>query len=203
MDLWQAEHPERLQQRTVHVLVATQVLGGAAIGVGAAVSPLLAKEILGGDDTFAGLAFAALTFGSALAAVPLSRLMSRRGRRPGLVRGYLTATAGAARLCVPEPGTSIASLPPNPGLQQGWPAMLELHRSPRRQLAGDLVDARTVFTFPVVLGGGKKPRADTLAGSRAPSTGVTIGHYERAGKVQIGDTALESPANVRLPAKSA
>jgi hypothetical protein len=57
---------------------------------------LLAKEILGGDDTLAGLAFAALIFGSALAAVPLSRLMSRRGRRPGLVRGYLTAATGAA-----------------------------------------------------------------------------------------------------------
>jgi hypothetical protein len=28
------------------------------------VSPVLAKEILGGDDTFAGVAFAALTFGS-------------------------------------------------------------------------------------------------------------------------------------------
>jgi hypothetical protein len=42
------EHPdpERVQQRTVRVLVAAQVLGGAAIGVGAAVSPLLAKEIL-------------------------------------------------------------------------------------------------------------------------------------------------------------
>jgi MFS family permease len=90
------EHPdpERVQQRTVRVLVAAQVLGGAAIGVGAAVSPLLAKEILG-DDTFAGVAFAALTFGSALAAVPLSRVMSRRGRRPGLVRGYVMATAGA------------------------------------------------------------------------------------------------------------
>jgi MFS family permease len=92
-----AEHPDpdRVQQRTVRVLVAAQVLGGAAIGAGAAVSPLLAKEILGGDDTFAGLAFAALTFGSALAAVPLSRLMSRRGRRPGLVRGYITAAIGA------------------------------------------------------------------------------------------------------------
>jgi MFS family permease len=99
---WQAEHPdpERLQQRTVRVLVAAQILGGAAIGVGAAVSPLLAKEILGGDDTFAGLAFAALTFGSALAAVPLSRLMSRRGRRPGLVRGYITATTGAGAAIV-------------------------------------------------------------------------------------------------------
>jgi hypothetical protein len=43
--------PERFQQRTVRVLVAAQVLGGAAIGVGAAVSPLLAEEILG-DDTW-------------------------------------------------------------------------------------------------------------------------------------------------------
>ena len=84
-----AEHPDRhgLQRRTLRVLVAAQILGGAAIGVGAAVSPLLAKEILGGDDTLAGLAFAALILGSALAAVPLSRLMSRRGRRPGLVAG--------------------------------------------------------------------------------------------------------------------
>lgn len=91
-----SEHPDPgLQQRTVRVLVAAQVLGGAAIGAGAAVSPLLAKETLGGDGTLAGLAFASLIFGSALAAVPLSRLMARRGRRPGLVRGYLIAMTGA------------------------------------------------------------------------------------------------------------
>lgn len=85
-----------IQRRTVRVLVAAQILGGAAIGVGAAVSPLLAKEILDGDGTFAGLAFAALTFGAAVAAIPLSRSMSRRGRRPGLVRGYGAAAVGAA-----------------------------------------------------------------------------------------------------------
>jgi hypothetical protein len=34
------------------------------LGVGGAVSPLLAKEILHGDATIAGLAFAALTFGA-------------------------------------------------------------------------------------------------------------------------------------------
>lgn len=63
---------------------------------GPSVSPLLAKEILDGDGTFAGLAFASLTLGAAVAAIPLSRLMARRGRRPGLVRGYLMATSGAA-----------------------------------------------------------------------------------------------------------
>jgi MFS family permease len=85
----------QLQRRTLRVLVAAQVLGGAAIGVGAAVSPLLAKDILG-DGTFAGLAFAALTFGAAIGAIPLSRTMSRLGRRPGLVRGYALAAGGAA-----------------------------------------------------------------------------------------------------------
>jgi MFS family permease len=89
-----------LQRRTMRVLVSAQVLGGLAIGVGASVSPLLAKEILDGDGTFAGLAFASLTLGAAVAAIPLSRLMARRGRRPGLVRGYVMATSGAATAVV-------------------------------------------------------------------------------------------------------
>jgi MFS family permease len=85
----------RLQRRTLRVLVGAQVLGGAATGAGAAVSPLLAKEILG-DGTFAGLAFAALSVGGALSALPLSRMMARHGRRPGLLGGYAVASAGAA-----------------------------------------------------------------------------------------------------------
>jgi MFS family permease len=89
----------RLQRRTLRVLVGAQVLGGAATGAGAAVSPLLAKEILG-DGTFAGLAFAAATFGGALSAIPLSRTMARHGRRPGLVGGYALASVGAAAAVV-------------------------------------------------------------------------------------------------------
>ena len=50
-----------VQRRTLRVLICAQVLGGLAIGVGASVSPLLAKEILDGDGTFAGVAFASLT----------------------------------------------------------------------------------------------------------------------------------------------
>jgi hypothetical protein len=44
----------------------------------------------------------------------------------------------------------------------------------------------TVFTIPVVLGGGKKlfadgsaPRAYKLTRSRVSNTGIMIGHYER------------------------
>jgi dihydrofolate reductase len=68
-------------------------------------------------------------------------------------------------------------------------------------LADDLVDAMTVFTFPVVLGGGKKlfadgsaPRAYKLTRSRVSGTGVMIGHYERDGEIKIADAAPNSPS---------
>ena len=63
-------------------------------------------------------------------------------------------------------------------------------------LANDLVDAMSIFTYPVVLGSGKKlfadgaaPRAYTLTRSRVSGSGVMIGHYERAGEIKLGDTA--------------
>ena len=69
-------------------------------------------------------------------------------------------------------------------------------------LASDLVDAMSIFTVPVVLGGGKKLFADgsaphryELTRSRVSATGLMIAHYERAGEIQIGDTALDSPSD--------
>jgi len=69
-------------------------------------------------------------------------------------------------------------------------------------LANDLVDAMSIFTVPVVLGGGKKlfadgsvPHSYKLTRSRVSSTGLVIGHYERAGEVRIGDTAFDSPSD--------
>src|SRR6266852_899172 len=68
-------------------------------------------------------------------------------------------------------------------------------------LANDLVDAMSIFTVPVVLGGGKKlfadgsaPHSFKLTSSRVSSTGVLIGHYERDGEIKIGDTVLDSPS---------
>jgi dihydrofolate reductase len=69
-------------------------------------------------------------------------------------------------------------------------------------LANDLVDAMTIFTVPAVLGGGKRlfadgsaPHSYSLRRSRVSSTGVMIAHYERAGDIRIGDTALDSPSD--------
>jgi dihydrofolate reductase len=68
-------------------------------------------------------------------------------------------------------------------------------------LANDLVDAMSILTFPLVLGGGKKlfadgsaPHSFKLTRSRISSTGILIGHYERSGEIKIGDTAQDSPS---------
>jgi dihydrofolate reductase len=67
-------------------------------------------------------------------------------------------------------------------------------------LANDLVDAMSLFTVPVVLGGGKKlfvdgsaPHSFKLTRFRVSPNGVIVGHYEREGEVKIDDT-LYSPS---------
>jgi dihydrofolate reductase len=69
-------------------------------------------------------------------------------------------------------------------------------------LANDLVDAMSIFTIPVVLGGGKKlfadgstPHSYKLTKSRVSSMGLMIAHYERDGEIKIGDTAVDSPSD--------
>jgi dihydrofolate reductase len=68
-------------------------------------------------------------------------------------------------------------------------------------LANDLVDAMSIFTLPVVLGGGKKlfadgsaPHSFKLTNSRVCPSGMIVGHYEREGAVKTDDTRLESPS---------
>src|SRR5436189_2229131 len=68
-------------------------------------------------------------------------------------------------------------------------------------LANDLVDAMSIFTVPVVLGGGKKLFADgsaahsfKLTGSRVSPNGLIVGHYEREGEIKIGSAMLDSPS---------
>src|SRR5206468_2436495 len=68
-------------------------------------------------------------------------------------------------------------------------------------LANDLVDAMSIFTVPVILGGGKKlfadgsaPHSFRLTSSRVSSSGVLIGHYERDDGIRIDETAPGSPS---------
>jgi MFS family permease len=87
-----------LQRRTVGVLVGSQALGGLGNTVGITVAALLAEEV-SGSEALAGLVQTMQVLGAALASYLLSRLMGARGRRPGLVAGYLVGSAGAA-VCV-------------------------------------------------------------------------------------------------------
>jgi dihydrofolate reductase len=68
-------------------------------------------------------------------------------------------------------------------------------------LANDLVDALSIFTVPVVLGGGKKlfadgsaPHSFTLTRSRVSPNGLIVGHYEREDEIEIGDATLDAPS---------
>jgi dihydrofolate reductase len=67
-------------------------------------------------------------------------------------------------------------------------------------LANDLIDEISMFTFPIVLGHGKKlfgegakPAAFRLLDSKVSTTGVTIARYQRAGPVVPGDYAMDPP----------
>ncbi|MEX2126862.1 MAG: dihydrofolate reductase family protein [Xanthobacteraceae bacterium] len=67
-------------------------------------------------------------------------------------------------------------------------------------LTHDLIDEIWTFTFPIVLGRGKKlygagatPAAFQLAESKVSPNGIVIARYARAGAVQSGDYAMDPP----------
>jgi dihydrofolate reductase len=72
-------------------------------------------------------------------------------------------------------------------------------------LADDLIDEIRLFTFPVVLGNGKKlfgngarPAAFRLVDSRVTTAGVMIARYQRAGAVPTGDFAMDPPTSAEV-----
>ncbi|GAB3997153.1 MFS transporter [Nocardioides marmoraquaticus] len=88
-----------LQRRTLRVVVASQVLGGAGLAAGITVGALLAADLLGSPGA-AGLPIALITLGSAVAAWAVGRTTQRLGRRTGLGAGFLVGAVGAAGVVV-------------------------------------------------------------------------------------------------------
>ena len=82
-----------VQRRVLVVLAAAQVFGGVGVAAGAAVGALLAADL--SSDAFSGVAAAASVVGAALIAIPVSRVMDERGRRPGLLLAYAIGVCGA------------------------------------------------------------------------------------------------------------
>ena len=89
-----------IQRRTVRLLFVTQIIGGVGVTIGVTVGALLAARIAG--TAVAGLAQSAGVVGGALLAVPVTRIMTGYGRRPGLVTAYLVRPPGACWWCSPR-----------------------------------------------------------------------------------------------------
>lgn len=86
---------DRVQKRTLTVVVVSQVLGGAGLAAGVTVGALLAQQMLG-SDSLAGVPTALFTVGSALAAYLVGRFSQDWGRRVGLGVGFGAGGLGAA-----------------------------------------------------------------------------------------------------------
>jgi dihydrofolate reductase len=72
-------------------------------------------------------------------------------------------------------------------------------------LANDLIDEINTFTFPIVLGNGKKlfdkgakPAAFKLVDHKVTTTGIVIASYRRAGDVATGDYAMDPPTPTEI-----
>jgi dihydrofolate reductase len=93
-------------------------------------------------------------------------------------------------------------------LKQGDGPELQVHGSAnliQTLLRFELVDLFRLWTFPVVVGAGKRlfadgtiPRALELVDSKVSSTGVVIGTYVPAGEIETGSFALEEPTEEEL-----
>ncbi len=83
-----------VQRRTLGVLVVGQAFGALGMSIGFATAALLARDI-SGSDTQAGLVQTCQVLGAAASSYLLARLMSRHGRRVGLVTGLAIGGTGS------------------------------------------------------------------------------------------------------------
>lgn len=100
---------DRVQRRTLIVVVISQVLGGAGLAAGVTVGALLAQQMFG-SNSLAGLPTALFTLGSALAAYLIGRLTQRAGRRLGLGLGFAAGGFGAIGVVIAAATGSVPLL---------------------------------------------------------------------------------------------
>ena len=83
-----------LQEKTVKVLAAAQVLNGVGVAGTVAAGSLLVASITD-SETLAGLAQTSSVLGAAALALPLARLTARGGRRLALSSGFIAGVIGS------------------------------------------------------------------------------------------------------------
>ncbi|MEO5902137.1 MAG: MFS transporter [Ilumatobacteraceae bacterium] len=89
-----SDEREALQRRVLRVLTASQIVGSGAVTTAVTIGAFVVQDLLGEQTAWAGIATASSTACGAVFSQALARLMARRGRRPGLLLGYLIAAVG-------------------------------------------------------------------------------------------------------------
>lgn len=123
------------------------------------------------------------------------------------IRKYVATRKGlelswSGSIALPDAATEVASLKQGDGpplVTQGSSDLIQT------LLENDLVDELNIFTFPVLLGKGKKlfgpgvrPSAFRLASSSTSPNGIVIARYFRAGQVATGDFSMDTPTDAEL-----
>jgi dihydrofolate reductase len=93
-------------------------------------------------------------------------------------------------------------------LKRGDGPEIQVHGSPgliQTLLGHDLVDELRVWTFPLLIGTGKRlfgdgtiPAALRLVDNAVTATGVTISSYERAGDIDSGSFEFDEPTDAEI-----
>ena len=182
---------DRVQARTIRTLVVSQAIGAVGVTIGVATASLLARDI-SGSESMAGLAQTFQVLGTAAAAFLLSRLMRRRGRRVGLVTGYLLGAAGATLAVVAGVVDSMLVLLLGAVLLGATTAA----NSGSRYAATDLAPAETraralsVVVWATTIGAVAGPNLTGMGAALARSLGIP----ELTGGFAIGAVALVAAA---------
>lgn len=176
-----------VQAHTVRTLVVSQAIGAVGVTIGIATASLLARDI-SGSESMAGLAQTFQVLGTALAAFLLARLMRSRGRRIGIVTGYLLGAAGAVLAVVAGVVGSMAVLLLGAVLLGATTAVNSGSRYAATDLAPEETRARalSVVVWATTIGAVAGPNLTGVGGAFARSAGIP----ELTGGFAIGAVAL-------------
>jgi MFS family permease len=178
---------EAVQRHTIRTLVVSQAVGAVGVTIGVATASLLARDI-SGSETMAGLAQTFQVLGTAAAAYGLARVMRRRGRRVGIVIGYLMGAAGAVLAVVAGVVDSMLVLLAGAVLLGATTAVNSGSRYAATDLATEQHRARalSVVVWATTIGAVAGPNLTGVGGALARSLGIP----ELTGGFAIGSVVL-------------
>jgi MFS family permease len=161
-----------VQQRTLRLLFATQIISGIGVAIGSSVGALLAAQLAG--VRVSGIALSAVVVGAALLALPATAIVRRRGRRPSLAATYFIAALGAVVVVMAALRNSVPLLFVGFFLFGGGTAAGMQARYAAVDIAPPALRGRhlSLIVWATTLGAVAGPNLAALAGASLASYGV-------------------------------